>query len=157
MTGKAGHNPDKRHLSKSILQMKFMSRSNGDDELNAASSNRDTQWIVDSGGAPERNIVIDESYMKLEDLCEIGRITSKQFNPYIEKLLAEKNRLKDADDKSDEEVEEMDGVTASEMSSRYNSLVSNSKKRAPGLGEDSSDDEELVETNKERRKFLKPA
>ena len=27
--------------------------------------------------------------MKLEDLCEIGRITSKQFNPYIEKLLAE--------------------------------------------------------------------
>ena len=39
--------------------MKFMSRSNGDDELNAASSNRDTQWIVDSGGAPERNIVID--------------------------------------------------------------------------------------------------
>merc|ERR1712176_1678195 len=112
--------------------MKFMSRSSHAEEVSSASNKRDTQWIVDSGTAPERNIIIDESYMKLEDLCEIGRITSKQFNPYIEKLLAEKNRSKESDDKSEDEIEEMDGVSASEMSSRYNNLVSN-KKRAPGL------------------------
>ena len=60
MTGKAGHNPDKRFLSKGILQMKFMSRSaHAPEEVSAAGSNRDTQWIVDSGAAPQRNIIID--------------------------------------------------------------------------------------------------
>ncbi|KAL5265137.1 hypothetical protein ACHWQZ_G006022 [Mnemiopsis leidyi] len=159
MTGRAGHNPDKRFLSKGILQMKFMSRSShAPEEVSTASGNRDTQWIVDSGAVSQRNIIIDESYMKLEDLCEIGRITSKQFNPYIEKILAEKNRLRDSDEPSDdqEDVQEMDGVSASEMSSRYNSLVSN-KKRAPGLGDDSSDEEETNQDATERRKFLKPS
>ena len=62
MTGKAGHNPDKRFLSKGILQMKFMSRSSHAEEVSSTSSNRDTQWIVDSGKAPERNIIIDGTF-----------------------------------------------------------------------------------------------
>ena len=58
MSGKAGHNPNKRFLSKSILQMKFMSRSAPVD-LSANSSNRDTQWIVESEDVPERNIYVE--------------------------------------------------------------------------------------------------
>ena len=42
------------------------------------------------GSFDQHPSLTSESYMKLEDLCEIGRITSKQFNPYIEKILAEK-------------------------------------------------------------------
>ena len=60
MTGRAGHNPDKRFLSKGILQMKFMSRSShAPEEVSTASGNRDTQWIVDSGAVSQRNIIID--------------------------------------------------------------------------------------------------
>jgi hypothetical protein len=66
MTGKAGHNPDKRFLSKGILQMKFMSRSShAAEEVSSASSNRDTQWIVDSGTAPKRNIIVDGEILQL--------------------------------------------------------------------------------------------
>ena len=50
---RAGHNPDKKSLSKSIKQMKFMSRSVfREDESGDEGPDRDIQWISHHGTGP---------------------------------------------------------------------------------------------------------
>ena len=55
----AGHNPDKKSLSRSIKQMKFMSRSlNREDGSGSDGPERDTQWISHHG-TQQRTVKIE--------------------------------------------------------------------------------------------------
>lgn len=154
----AGQNTNKRALSKSIMQMRFMSKSRDTEVDDVIGHKRDTKWVCDAGTDSNNFITIDESYVACEELCVLGRITSKQFNPMVEKLLIEM-RAEQIEEVALKE-EKMDGVSDEEMANRYKKFIANgkSKKRGPKDDyDDNNNDDDITEERSSRVKFMKPS
>jgi len=153
----AGQNTNKRALSKSIMQMRFMSKSRDTEVDDVIGHKRDTKWVCDAGTDSNTFITIDESYVACEELCPLGRITSKQFNPMVEKLLIEM-RAEQLEEVALKE-EKMDGVSDEEMANRYKQFIAKSnKKRGPRDDyDDNNNDEDIAEPRSSRVKFMKPS
>eukprot|EP00116_Pleurobrachia_bachei_P013654 sb/3473916/ len=143
--------------------MKFMSRSVfREDDSGDEGPDRDIQWISHHGTGP-RTVKIEESYVKVEDLCQLGRISSKAFNPYVEKLMAEFAARRAAGQEvelEEGEIEEMDGLSAAEVNRRYTKLMGKKKgkKRKDQTDEESGELSESSEEDKPLRKnkFRRP-
>ncbi|KAL8585754.1 hypothetical protein ACOMHN_040536 [Nucella lapillus] len=168
-------------LSKNVLQMKFMQRSvlRMEEEQNEEEKQRvidDEHWVLDLPHLTQREerFVPQPSYTGCEDFL-FGRMSFKEFNPEMEKLMKLHNPGTEEEDAEEKET----AVTATEMANRYSALVGligkkfTTKKRRSGvldeeekdnaaemIDDDDDDDTEqlinLLPKTKKSRKFLKP-
>ncbi|KAK7114695.1 M-phase phosphoprotein 6-like [Littorina saxatilis] len=170
-------NPAK--LSKNVLMMKFMQRSvlRMEVEQNEEEKQRvidDEHWVLDLPQLTQREekFVVQPSYITCENL-QYGRMSFKGFNPEVEKLMKIHNT--EAELQQAEEREKEIGVSESEMTNRYSTLVgiiskkfSTKRKMGEEPGEkvdkeEEEDDDQLITTTttppkskKGKRKFMKP-
>ncbi|EEB13130.1 M-phase phosphoprotein, putative [Pediculus humanus corporis] len=149
--------PERKKLSKAILQMKFMKKSKDRfdkerdlEEGRAMFASEVTEDMRTSGS----KIIIEPSYVPCENLIT-GRLSYHGMNPEIERLLfAEK---KQSNELKRERVEDSDQVDVSdvEMARRYTSLVGTLSNRFKSKNNRKAKSERS-EPPAKKAKFLKP-
>ncbi|XP_022100918.1 M-phase phosphoprotein 6-like [Acanthaster planci] len=118
----------KTKLSKNLMQMKFMQRtqeSNAQKEAEEAEQRRhndDTHWFLDLPEitAKESKFEVEPSFAVCENL-KFGRMSFKGMNPSIEKLMRSME-AEELEAKSEQREREMT-VSDEEMARRYSTLV----------------------------------
>ncbi|KAH9509572.1 M-phase phosphoprotein 6 [Bulinus truncatus] len=115
------------HLSKNVLQMKFMQRSvlrieREQNEENLQKVIDDEHWVIDwpDYKTKESSYVKNQSYTFCEQL-QYGRQSFNGCNPEIEKIMQAKKV--DRQLKQSEEVEKQNSVSEVEMANRYSTLM----------------------------------
>ncbi|XP_059168931.1 M-phase phosphoprotein 6-like [Physella acuta] len=115
------------HLSKNVLQMKFMQRSvlRIEKEQNEEEQQKvidDEHWVLDIPDykTKESLFLQNQSYVVCEGL-RFGRQSYQGFNPEIEKIMRLQNAEEEA--KRSEEIEKQNSVSDQEMVNRYSSLM----------------------------------
>jgi len=149
------------HLSKNVLQMKFMQKSvlriekeQNEDERQKIID--DEHWVIDlpEYKKKESQYLVDQSYLFCEELV-FGRQSFMGFNPEVEKLM--KAHSAEQESKKIDEAEEQNSISDKEMVKRYSSLMGVlakkfAKKRS--RKEESSDEEDGKPIRK--KAFIKP-
>lgn len=150
------------HLSKNVLQMKFMQRSvlRIEKDQNEEEKQKDIDeehWVLDlpEYQKKESQYLADQSYLFCEQLM-FGRQSFQGFNPEIEKLM--KAHIDDQVTKKTEETEQQNSVSDKDMATRYSSLMGVlAKKFASKRSRKESTDEETDSGKPSRKKaFIKP-
>uniref|UniRef100_A0A0B7A1F2 M-phase phosphoprotein 6 n=1 Tax=Arion vulgaris TaxID=1028688 RepID=A0A0B7A1F2_9EUPU len=152
------------HLSKNVLQMKFMQRSvlRIEREQNEEERQKvidDEHWVRDlpEYRRKESPFLKDQSYTICEQLT-LGRQSYRGFNPDIEKMMLA--QINEQEMKRVEEQERQDSVGEKEMANRYSSLMGViakkfTKKRTRNKTEPEEDANEEEPTHK--KSFMKPS
>ncbi|GFS14800.1 M-phase phosphoprotein 6-like [Elysia marginata] len=150
------------HLSKNVLQMKFMQRSvlRMEKEQNEEERQKiidDEHWALDlqEYKTKESDFLENQSYTTCEELL-FGRQSYQGFNPEIEKLMKVHSEEKEAQKSEQKEKEE--SVGDAEMAQRYSSLMgiiakkfTKKRQRSEEKSNQNEDDEPS------RKKFMKPS
>lgn len=143
---------EKKRLSKSILEMKFMKKSKekfdkeqDEEEGRAMFASEVTQAMRVSGS----KIVIEPSFVPCENLIA-GRFSHHGMNPEIEKLSESEKRSKNTAKEDENDME----ITDLEMARRYTTLIGTISNKFKSRKVRSA---EGGQPPSKRPKFMKPA
>lgn len=144
---------DKKRLSKSILEMKFMKKSKEkvyqeqeEEEGKAIFASEVTEAMRMGGG----RFIVEPSFVPCEDLI-IGRLSYSGMNPEIERLMDLEKREKNPRPK--EKAKPEADVSDAEMAERYSSLVGTMGNKFKSNKSKSGSEQ----PPRKKAKFLKPS
>ncbi|XP_033625461.1 M-phase phosphoprotein 6-like [Asterias rubens] len=153
-------NVDKSKLSKHLMQMKFMQRSQENDiqkEIEEEERRRvdETHWVLDLPEiiAKESKYEVESSHAVCKDL-KFGRMSFKGMNPTIEKIM-QSLVAEELEKKSEQKEREMT-VSDEEMARRYSTLVNTVGNKFTTKRQRSQQATGSDTTKKVKREFKKP-
>ncbi|XP_019864316.1 PREDICTED: uncharacterized protein LOC100641791 [Amphimedon queenslandica] len=128
-------NPEKHDLSRAVAEMKFMKRHSTDQIDFDSGGPLTDKWVVKDPpkkpSAPPKIHTVDTSYVKFEELNELGRFSFNSYNKDVERLMVEYRRK--CGDESDGELMEEDerevSVKALEVAKRFKDMKVLGKRR----------------------------